>query len=102
MAQTKKRTIAAHIFIFLISMENARRKMLGLYRQVAYTTMNEYPDGNTGRNELRRIRNWVRRDLDWDSLNSLKKSSGILRYSLKELQRWISFAKYRTMRRRYD
>ena len=82
-------------------MEKAKCKLLRIYRQVVHTALNDYPDKNSGRGELRRIRGWVRSDLNWHSLDSLKRSSGILRYCFKELQSTISFSKYRAMKRNY-
>lgn len=85
-----------------MTLEASRKKLLNLYRQVAYVALREFPSLATGRSELSRVRRWVRSGIDWESEQSLKQKCGVLRYTMKEFESTISFSKYRAMRRNYE
>lgn len=84
-----------------MTLQHSRRKLLGLYRELVHVALHDFPTLRCGRHELRRVRDWVKKDLVWDSELSMKRASGILRYSLGELRGIVSLAKFRAIRKNY-
>ena len=76
-------------------------RLLKLYRELAHTALFQYPNAATGRLELRRVRDTVRRvTADGNDL-SIKRACAFLRYSINEMQTTIQLAKYRSIKRVY-
>jgi hypothetical protein len=76
-------------------------KLLMLYREVAHTALREYPNLQTGRSELRRIRGTVRNLLESGDYKSTIRACAFLRYSINELQGTTQLAKYRSLKSAY-
>lgn len=76
-------------------------KLLKLYREVAHTALREYPNLQTGRSELRRIRGTVRNLLESGDDKSTIRACAFLRYSINELQGTIQLARYRSLKCAY-
>ncbi len=77
------------------------QKLLRLYREIAYTALFEFPNSATGRAELRRIRDTVRRTTKLSDDKSEKRACAFLRYSISEMQATIQLAKYRNIKKAY-
>ena len=76
-------------------------KLLKLYREAAYTALFQYPNIQTGRSQLRRIRETVTNLIDSGGEKSTIRACAFLRYSINELQGSIQLAKYRSMKCAY-